>query len=316
MQSKKQKPVSKQSHRWFFVILFIIFPASSCNYNITRQELGGEIFFVDGVYKLSNDNLQMLIDAAYGGRVISLKYDSVEMLTCKGLHEENFGSTFWIAPQKDWGWPPYPVLDVEPYKAEIHNKKLVLISAEDRQSGFKVVKEFQILSNNVLVINYIIKNISSTEKKAAPWEVTRVPSFGMSFFPGSQEYVLSQSDLALEEHEGIMWYAFSEAEKSRKGFANGNEGWLAHVHQNILFVKVFEDILPKEVAPKEEEIEIYAHYSNTYIELENQGAYQKLQPGDSIVWPVKWYLKHISQNLSIEAKNMALVDEVRQLIGL
>ena len=59
----------------------------------------------------------MEIDAAKGGKILSLKYDDREMLS-QLRWPESFGSTFWTSPQKEWNWPPVKEFDKMPYMVE------------------------------------------------------------------------------------------------------------------------------------------------------------------------------------------------------
>ena len=58
----------------------------------------------------------------------------------------------------------------------------------------------------------------------------------------------------------------------------------------LLMIKKFADITPDQPAPNEAEIQVYVNQGKTYIELESQGEYKTLQPGESLTWEVKWYL--------------------------
>ena len=51
-------------------------------------------------------------------------------------------------------------------------------------------------------------------------------------------------------------------------------------------------------APGEAEVQVYVNRGKTYIELESQGAYTLLQPGESLSWTVRWYLLPVDKDLS------------------
>ena len=52
----------------------------------------------------------------------------------------------------------------------------------------------------------------------------------------------------------------------------------------------FADLDKSQPAPGEAEIQVYVNRGKTYIELESQGTYQTLQPGESLTWTVNWTL--------------------------
>ena len=55
-------------------------------------------------------------------------------------------------------------------------------------------------------------------------------------------------------------------------------------------VKKFQDLDKSQPAPDEAEIQVYVNQRKTFIELESQGAYTTLQPGEQFSWTVRWYL--------------------------
>lgn len=55
-------------------------------------------------------------------------------------------------------------------------------------------------------------------------------------------------------------------------------------------------------APNEAEIQIYVNSGKTFIELESQGAYDELKPGESLSYTVRWYLVPVNSE-SIPSKS-------------
>ena len=97
-------------------------------------------------------------------------------------------------------------------------------------------------------------------------------------------------------HEGHCWLHEYHVEKQKgenqKSFASGSDGWLANVFDGLLLIKRFAKVPLEREAPGEAEIEIYAHgdAAHPYIEVEQQGNYQTLTPGQSSSWTVQWDL--------------------------
>ncbi len=121
-----------------------------------------------------------------------------------------------------------------------------------------------------------------------------------------------------EDKDGITWFAYQEDKvpvKNTKFFADGSEGWIAQVNEDVIFIKKFSDIPAEKAAPGESEIEVYANAGKTYVEIEQQGAYTKLQPGDSLTWEVNWFLRKIPTNIKREAGSSALVSYVRKIVN-
>ncbi|HET8939625.1 MAG TPA: hypothetical protein VFN67_39575, partial [Polyangiales bacterium] len=100
----------------------------------------------------------------------------------------------------------------------------------------------------------------------------------------------------------------------QKFTADGSEGWLAHVSGRTLLVKVFTDVPPDAQAPAPEaEIALYA--ARGYVEIEPQGPYTELQPGESSSWSVRWLITELPAQVPTELGSQALVDFVRTFIA-
>ena len=141
----------------------------------------------------------------------------------------------------------------------------------------------------------------------------------MFFFPkGEKEYERKGFPLVPTiENNNIVWYK----SKSNETFPNhqltktdGSEGWMAYALNNILFIKKFEDVPVKYQAPGEGEVLFYTSAHNNYIELEQQGFYNKLRPGEKTEWKVKWYLKNIPEDIKIEPGSANLLQLAKSYI--
>jgi hypothetical protein len=100
--------------------------------------------------------------------------------------------------------------------------------------------------------------------------------------------------------------------EGRKHSADGAGGWLAHVAGSTLLVKTFSDVPADKQAPAPEaEIAIYA--APRYVELEPQGPYTQLMPGESLTWSVRWIVQRLSLDARAEVGNAALVELAQSL---
>ena len=239
--------------------------------------------------------------SANGGRIISFKLGENEFITNIKEHE-NFGSTLWTAPQSDWGWPPYTVLDSKEYETNIIGNKLKMVSKPDTLSGLQFEKTFTVARNHYIQIKYQIRNISKSPKGVGAWEVTRVPCGGVVFFPWGGSEKLPQSSLTdYIQKENINWISINKTplQNHQKLFSTASEGWLAYVLNRTLFIKKFEDIKYAQYSPNQGEVEIYVDKDKSYAELENQGSYQLLQPSKTISYTVSWYLVPIPKSINL-----------------
>jgi hypothetical protein len=151
--------------------------------------------------------------------------------------------------------------------------------------------------NGSVAIEYRIENQSSSARAVAPWEVTRVRRSGVSFFPRGASLERSPQFPAppFVESADTVWVEHAAAAtEDRKLHASGRAHWLAHAAEGLLFVKLFDAAEPGAQAPGEADIEIFVSGGAPYVELEEQGAYIRLEPGASLTWLVEWRLLELS----------------------
>lgn len=244
------------------------------------------------------DDATMTVDPARGGKILSLKYQEQEVLS-QSRFPESFGSTFWTSPQKEWNWPPVAEFDKQPYEVvQCADGRLTICSPVSERLGMSVGKDFAIdPTDHAFVITYSIKNEGTEARSVAPWEITRVTNTGglIFFVPADSIWPAGLMDFQLSD--GAAWYHTDEAPHNRKVNADGS-GWLAYCADGLLLVKKFQDLQPEQPAPGEAEVQVYVNRGKTYIELESQGAYTLLQPGESLSWTVRWYLLPVDKDLS------------------
>lgn len=265
----------------------------------------------DGKYTLKVGEVSMTVDASKGAKILSYKYGDKEVLSQTRM-PNSFGSTFWTSPQSEWNWPPVPEYDTKPYQAEVNGNKLILTGEKSKRFGYSVRKEFTTdAKDNAIVITYTIVNQSGETRKVAPWEISRVPNGGLIFFDAKEVTPANNMEtMPFVYEKKAAWYTLDESRKNRKINADG-KGWLAFCDNGLLFVKKFPDLKPAEPAPAEAEIQIYVNTGKTFVEIEEQGAYTTLQPGEELSWTVRWYLE--PTDLPAEPSK-ALLKKARKMI--
>ena len=125
---------------------------------------------------------------------------------------------------------------------------------------------------------------------------------GIIFFDAPIDDITPAGLMTFKEQYGAVWYQTDATNENRKINANGH-GWLAYCNKGLLLVKQFEDLDASAPAPGEAEIQVY--------ELESQGAYTKLEPGQQLSWTVRWYLVPVADEARPSAK---LMKNVKKLI--
>lgn len=261
-------------------------------------------------YTLEAGKMSMTINAEKGARIMSLKYGDKEVIS-QLTWPETFGSTFWTSPQKEWNWPPVPEYDKMPYTVEQHDGRLVMTSGVSERMKYRIVKEFAVDEKaQAFDITYSIINESNEERSVAPWEITRVPNTGLIFFDAPAEQVWPSGLMDFRSAEGIAWYQADVTGENRKVNADA-KGWLAYANDGLLLLKQFEDLDKSQPAPGEAEVQVYVNRGKTYIELESQGAYTVLKPGERLSWKVRWMLVPCT---SEAVPSAALLKQVHNLI--
>lgn len=274
---------------------------------------------VGGIYKIKVHNQVMEIDPQIGGRITSLRLAGKNFLTGKDINPDFWGSTLWPSPQKDWGGTRPSELDNKPYSVNLEGNIIKMRSLKDARFGFVFVKEISgDIKNNSFKIKYTIINQSVQVRKVAPWEVTRVHTKGITFFPKGPGGKWGNMATLTEDKEGITWFAYEEDKipvKHNKIFADGAEGWIAQVNGDVIFIKKFPNIPAYQAAPSESEVSIYANPGRSYVEIEEQGSYRELKPCDSLTWEVNWFLRKIPTNVKIEVGSSSLVSYARYVVN-
>lgn len=241
----------------------------------------------DGKYIIKTGDVSMTVDTN-GGKILSFKYGDAEVIS-QTQFPNSFGSTFWTSPQREWNWPPVAEYDRMPYTVEV-GESLVMTSEVSARMKYRIKKTFKpVKSNHSISVTYSIKNESNETRKVAPWEITRVPNDGIIFFDAPYDGITPVGLLKFTTDNDMSWYVADEASQNRKVNADG-KGWLAYCANGLLLVKKFQDLNATQPAPGEAEIQVYVNQRKTFIEIESQGAYTVLKPGEELQWTVSWHL--------------------------
>ena len=260
----------------------------------------------DEKYALSVQDLTMTVDAAHGGKILSFKLGEQEVIAqnpaanapapAEGqpprrrfFNPNSYGSTFWTSPQAEWNWPPVPEYDSKPYEAEATADAIVL-TGQVSKYGYRVRKAISAdPADGAFVITYSIINESGEVRKVAPWAITRVPNGGYLEFDAKAEDVTPLDLMKVSFGEGPAKLEIDVANQNRKINVDG-KGWLKFHDNGLVLTQKFPDIAPADAAPGEAEIQVYIDARKSFVEIEAQGPYTELKPGEKLDWTVRWYL--------------------------
>ena len=266
-------------------------------------------------YSISIDGVSMTVDAAHGGKILSYKLGEQEVIAqneavAPAGNEENpfrrrwtnpnsYGSTFWTSPQAEWNWPPVPEYDSLPYTVEIKEGPVrfagsamhaIVLDGQVSKYGYRILKTITTDPSDMsIVVLYSIVNESGETRKVAPWEITRVPNGGFIEFDAKPEGITPAELMKVMFDHDTATLEVDVANENRKINVDG-KGWLNFRDNGLVMSKSFQDIAPEEAAPGEAEIQVYINGRKTFVEIEAQGPYTELQPGEKLDWAVRWYL--------------------------
>ena len=271
----------------------------------------------DEKYVLSVQDLSMTVDAGHGGKILSFKLGEQEVLAQnpaaapqpaqpgegqprrRFFNPNSYGSTFWTSPQAEWNWPPVPEYDNLPYTAEIKDGPVkvadvilpaLFLQGQVSKYGYRVCKAFTVdPSDLAFVITYSIVNESGETRKIAPWQISRVPNGGFLEFDAKPEGVTPADLMKVTFAEGLATLEVDVADQNRKINVDG-KGWLNFRDKGLVLTQRFPDIAQDTAAPGEAEIQVYIDARKSFVEIEAQGPYTELKPGEKLDWTVRWYL--------------------------
>lgn len=275
--------------------------------------------------ELQSGPLSLRILPHVAGRVERFDLEGVPLLSTPEQNPANYGSTYWTSPQSDWGWPPIAEIDSVPFEVLETSPPLLrgpraplcgsFVRLEKRVRALEATAGFE--------FGYSLENVGERPVTVAGWQITRVLGGGLSFFPVGDHRltpIAPHGALRLLERDGVYFYDHREFElgRSTKVHADGREGFLAHVTAPVggrraLFVKAMSDAPSSAQAPGEGEVELFANEDGRYIELEVQGRYQEIAPGQKRTFSVRWGAVWLPDNVRVAVGAAELMEHAREL---
>ena len=286
-------------------------------------------------FTLTTGGATLQVGPASSARVSSLKYQGAEMLyLISSGGNVLWGSTAWASPQAYWTascksantvdcWPPPAAIDGNAYTGGVAaaDTAITYTGTADSYMHLRIRKTFSAnLKDSSFTNLYHYVNVSASPITWAPWEDTRFPSGGLTFWPTGGGAPTGNAGLLKQVRDtlGVTWFAYDSSAAlsgTTKIFADGGAaGWMAHVDKNrVLFIKKFTDTPVAKKAPgTENECELYV--TQALQEMELQGAYDAIPANDSIAWEVKWFVRKLPDGIAV-SRNKSLADFVGQVVS-
>jgi hypothetical protein len=269
-----------------------------------------------------------------GGRLDWLTHADVDLVLPPGWVPGFHGDTFWPSPQALWEWPPPAVLDAGRYEVLDHSSRAITMrSAVDPSSGVAFTKHYALVTGGV-DISVTITSAWPRPHALAPWQVTRAPRTGLLVWAAGEAF--TDADRLVKQHEdpgcwfvhagqpdpfpglqvesGLASIVAVDVPRTCKLFTDAR-GWLAHVHDGTVFLRIFPDIAPEQAAPRQAELELYFNPDRDYLELENQGPHVTLHPGSRVRYDVEWRMAALGPDVPTDRVTPALVEAIAGLLG-
>jgi len=271
-------------------------------------------------YRFAWGDVVFEIDAMVGARVGTLSLGGANLIMTSATDPTTWGSVFWTSPRSDWTpvtWPPPPMIDNAPYTTGgISGTHVALSGPTDTSIGISMAKDYSAdATSGWMKITYTIN--ATRARRAAPWEVSRVPRGGIVFFPVPSTSAVTAGPLTITQSGGIVWFndapMTATSPAGDKLYADGS-GWTAYVVGGNMFLKRFMDQPASAQPAMEGEIDVYPGAG--FLEFEVQGPYTQIAAGGSLPWSIEWRVVKVPSSVSIAVGSAALVDFARQQIAI
>lgn len=266
-----------------------------------------------GIWESSFGGYAVTVDPTKAGKITKFRYKGLDVIQ-QGASQ---GAFFWPAPQYIWDWPPPHSFTDSTYKASLDASTgtMILVGPPDPVTKLRVTKRFSFdTAANSFVLTYTTTNTATdSARHFAPWEISRGFRNSLLFFPKATKFkfVGPKTDLPLALDDSLGWYKDESSQNKQKFYRDGGEGWLAQLKDSLLFVKTIPDVDSTRFAPRESDIEGYAE--NDFIENEVLGPWTAIQPGDSLVWTVRWSCAILPRTANLQVGSADLKSAARQL---
>ena len=261
------------------------------------------------------------VDASSAGKVYTFSIDGTDVVA-KNIAAT--GSEFWTSPQSGWytngsTWPPPPEMTSSKYTPSSKDNILTM-TGPAWGGGLSITKRFWgNAEHQAMTLEYTIKNGTTAAAPNAPWEITRVYAGGLSFFPNADTWVrLGDPSFIIAPvttSQGAVWFNDNATSYTAnvKGGADGLEGWAAHIvcgtglkktcaagGASPILIKQWTDTPASNetVNPTEREVEFYVDSGNSYEEFEQQGLFQPIPAGGTLVWTMHWLLRYLPSTVA------------------
>ncbi len=288
--------VKKSLKLWQLLVALVIVLSSPVAADDKREQ-------GDQYLSISSGPLKLSVDPTLGGRFASFTLDGKEALRVeRDANNWHWGSTLWTSPQEDWGWPPIDTFDKDAFEVVAHGQRNIkLASRVDPRTRLQMFKEARFENDPgelpQLRMTYQVVNQGDRSCAVALWENIRVDWSGQVEFPsgGTFRFRDNSRGAVTEKVGATLRIPFNQKQpNAQKVFytpPSPRDGILWSRYRNNGLVLTTTRKMPDRVAPNQAAIEIYLAPDSRFAEVENQGSFVELDPGQDLKMFVTWKLE-------------------------
>ena len=260
-------------------------------------------------YRVSDGKWELIVVSDVGPRAIRFGFvggDNVfcefeELLGLSGGSEWRVygGHRLWHSPE---AMPRSYIPDNKPADVVVEGGELRVIQPLETETGIRKEMLFA-LAQGRLTVTHVLRNRGVWPVTLAPWALSVMAPGGMGIIPQPTTHhpdnLLPNRTLALWPYtdmsdERLRWGAryISMRQDTSAGPAkiglNADDGWLAYLNKDLLFVKRFNYQPCCGYPDGGCSVEMYTN--ERMLELETLGPLTSLEPGESVKHVERWYL--------------------------
>jgi hypothetical protein len=276
-------------------------------------------------YKLTFDDVSVIVAPEIGGRIIGLAHQGEELMFVQKEHQgETFdfakveglraekrklgfrlwgGDKTWIAPQKDWweGIPPLE-LDAGAYEVRLEGNGFMMLSPVCRETGLQVIRRVNLDKSGVLRLRQEMVNKGKETVHKGLWNVTQLLRPFDIYLPTSKAQLRSyhEEDLTLPSHDIVVceqdgWCKIPCRDNTLFKFGGMvDAGAVLALKESkggtLAFLKTF-DLETDVKYAHSSSVEVFNALDHNYLEMEIHAPHVLLKPGDHSVHNQEWRLK-------------------------
>jgi len=272
-------------------------------------------------YKMTNDSMEVIVNASSGGRILVLKKNGINVLweysAIDGKDHEDYNNSWYEVDAGRFDYGPEKVTQsihayswTGPWDAEILSDTALKLTNTDTDLGLSLERIFTLYPGKPHInISMKLKNISDGQLERYFWSRTLVKNGGKAFSPLNSESTFPDQWVRYETWNPVLltsdpddpgveivdslFTLIPEIAGNAKYGTDSHSGWMAYGYEGLIFYKTYPSFPDKPYGEPGGLRDIYyaAHNGDKHFcEIEPVSHSANLEPGDSLTFYEDWYL--------------------------